>query len=71
MNLEPFLSRLATVSFVALIAGLVANTVALALFAGAAAAFVVLITASDYARRCGCDVMLVARRRREVLPLAA
>ncbi|MSU49889.1 MAG: hypothetical protein EXS37_12530 [Opitutus sp.] len=68
-----FFSRIAALGVVAATAGLVFNSLALALFAGTASAFVLLVAAGDYARRPNylAVVTAVAVRRREAMPLAA
>jgi hypothetical protein len=78
MKLEILLSRLVTVSVFAATVGLALNALALVFFAAAAATFVLLIAAGDYARRpsyagSGADAFatLKAPRGKTALPLAA
>jgi hypothetical protein len=51
MKLVSFFSRLAALAFATFVVGLVLNTQALALFAFAVSAFIVLIVVGDYAPR--------------------
>lgn len=70
MKLVIFLSRLATLGVVATAAGLAFNALALALFAAAASAFVLLIASGDYAPRHYAGAKRPVARR-EAMPLAA
>jgi hypothetical protein len=71
MKLIALLSRVATASIAIAVTGLVFNAVALALFAAAAMALVLLITSTDYGHRPVWYAMPVTARPTESRPLAA
>ena len=72
MKLEFFLSRVALIGALAIIAGLALDAFVLVLFAGFASALVLLVATGDYRHRRGYASALttVPARRREALPLA-
>lgn len=72
MKVTSLLARLSLIAVLASLAGLAFNAAALALFAGSAAAFVLLIATSDYrpVARATADVAVMPQSR-SPLPLAA